>query len=113
MDWGQGRYERAAADLEPVAERVVALAGLAPGERVLDLGCGTGNVALLMARAGATVTGVDPSERLVSVARERVPDAGFVIGSAEALPFDDAAFDVVISVFGVVFAADAERALAE
>jgi SAM-dependent methyltransferase len=113
VDWGQGRYERAAAELAPVAEAVVARAALAPGERVLDLGCGTGNVALLAARAGVVVTGVDPAQRLVEVARERVPAATFVVGSAEDLPFDDAAFDVVISVFGVVFAADADAALSE
>jgi SAM-dependent methyltransferase len=113
VDWGQGRYERAAAELEPVAEHVIARTALAPGERMLDLGCGTGNVALLAARAGAVVTGVDPAQRLVEVARERVPGAIFLVGSAEDLPFDAGAFDVVISVFGVIFAADAEAALAE
>jgi SAM-dependent methyltransferase len=54
-----------------------------------------------------------PAERPVEVARERVPAATFPVGSAEDLPFDDATFDVVISVFGVMFAADAEAALAE
>jgi SAM-dependent methyltransferase len=113
VPWGKGRYERAAAELAPVAKEVVARAALAPGDRVLDLGCGTGNVALLAARAGAVVTGVDPAERLVEVARERVPGASFVVGFAEELPFADAAFDVVISVFGAIFAADAKAALAE
>jgi SAM-dependent methyltransferase len=116
-DWGLGRYEQLAAELEPVAEHVVELAALRPGERVLDLGCGTGNAALLAARAGAAVTGLDPAARLLGVARERFGAealaGAFLVGDAHALPFDDGAFDVVLSVFGVIFAPNAERALTE
>jgi SAM-dependent methyltransferase len=116
-DWGIGRYERFAPDLEPAAEHVVALAELRPGERVLDLGCGTGNAALLAARAGASVTGIDPASRLLEIARQRLAAAGldgsFVVGDARALPFPDGRFGAVVSVFGVIFAADAERALSE
>jgi SAM-dependent methyltransferase len=116
-DWGVGRYERFAAELEPAAEYVLELAALRPGERVLDLGCGTGNAALLAARAGAVVTGVDPAARLLEVARDRLHaeqlDGTFVAGDAHALPFDDGAFDVVLSVFGVIFAADARTATSE
>jgi cyclopropane fatty-acyl-phospholipid synthase-like methyltransferase len=53
MDWGLGRYEDTARVLEPASVRVIKLAGLAPGERLLDIGCGTGNAALLAAQAGA------------------------------------------------------------
>jgi SAM-dependent methyltransferase len=117
LDWGVGRYEKTAAELEPAATSLVKLARLEPGEDVLDLACGSGNVALLAARAGATVTGLDASERLTDVARSRVAaeglDASFVVGDAQALPFHHDAFDAALSVFGVIFAADAQRAFAE
>ena len=109
IDWGAGQYERTADELWPVAEHVVALAALRGGERVLDAACGTGNVALLAARAGADVVGLDGAPRLIEVARSRVPDASFVAGDVQALPFADGEFDVAFSVFGVIFAADAER----
>jgi SAM-dependent methyltransferase len=96
---------------------VVERAALTPGERVLDVACGTGNAALLAAAAGAAVTGLDAAPRLVEVARGRAAAAGvdatFVVGDAVELPFDDGAFDVVISVFGIIFAPDAEKALEE
>jgi SAM-dependent methyltransferase len=117
VDWSAGEYERTAAELEPASRHVVALASLVPGERVLDLACGTGNAALLAAAAGARVTGLDPAPRLLEVARARAAAAGadaeFVAGDALALPFDDGAFDAVVSVFGVIFAPDPARAVEE
>jgi len=117
VDWGVGRYERTAAELEPAARHVVDLASVARGERLLDVACGTGNAALLAAAVGAEVTGLDAAPRLVDVARARAAAAGtpatFVVGDALDLPFHDGAFDVVLSVFGVIFAPDADRALAE
>lgn len=117
LDWSLGEYERTADELEPAARHVVELAALAPGERVLDIACGTGNAALLAARAGAVVSGLDAAPRLIDVARARATaagvDASFVVGDAEALPFDDGAYDAVLSIFGVIFAADAQRAIAE
>src|SRR5205814_9555756 len=113
VDWGAGRYERTAQELLPVAEQVVALARLRGGERVLDVACGTGNAALLAAEAGADVVGLDRAERLVAVARARVPGATFVVGDAQALPFADDEFDVAVSVFGVIFAEDPDRAVGE
>ena len=71
VDWGLGRYEETAAALEPVAGIVVDHADVKPGERALDLGCGTGNAAMALARAGAIVTAVDPAARLLEVTRSR------------------------------------------
>jgi len=108
VDWGLGEYERTAATLMPAA--AVAVEVLAPqaGERILDVGCGTGNAALLAARAGASVLGVDPATRLLEVARDRAAaedlDVEFAAGEAAALPAADASCDGVVSVFGVIFA---------
>lgn len=117
IDWGLGHYEQTAGELEPVAEHVVSLAGLRPGERVVDLATGTGNAALLAARLGAVVTGLDAAPRLIDLARERATsegvEASFVVGDVGALPFDDGAFDAALSVFGLIFAADPDRAFAE
>jgi SAM-dependent methyltransferase len=113
VDWSAGEYERTAAELEPAARHVVERAAIAPGERVLDLACGTGNAARLAVAAGARVTGLDSAPRLVEVARDRVPDAEFVVGDALELPFGDGAFDVVVSVFGVIFVPDPAPAIAE
>lgn len=117
VDWGTGHYEEVARQLEPVAERVVETTAVEDGERVLDLGCGSGNAALAAARRGAIATGVDPAERLLEVARERARaeslEVTWVRAAAEELPFADDSFDRVVSVFGVVFAGDPERAVAE
>jgi SAM-dependent methyltransferase len=117
VDWGNGRYEETAAVLEPVAEIVAERVGVVRGERALDLGCGTGNAALALARAGAEVTAIDPATRLVSVTRERAADAGLSIdvqvGEAAAIPLPDDSVDVIVSVFAVIFAPDPRAAIAE
>ena len=116
IDWGVGRYEDTATRLEPAARVVVDRAAPAAGERVVDVGCGTGNAALLAAERGAVVTGVDPAPRLLEVARAdaaaRGLDATFAPGHAAALPLGDGEADVLLSVFGVIFAPD-PRAAAE
>jgi SAM-dependent methyltransferase len=117
VDWGAGEYERTAAELEPVARAVVAMAALTRGERVIDLACGTGNVALIAAANGAQVVGIDAAPRLLEVARERARaqgvDVDFRDGDLLHLPVDDGAADVVLSVFGVIFASDPGAALRE
>ena len=75
---------------------------LVRGKRVLDLGCGDGRLALGVAGYAKRVVGVDPDQELIAIATERARDAGlrnvrFVAGAGQELPFDDGAFDVVIS----------------
>jgi SAM-dependent methyltransferase len=117
LDWGIGRYEETARGLEPVAATVVDRAGVQPGERALDLGCGTGNVSLELARAGAIVTAIDPASRLVDVTRDRLSAAGLAVdarlGEAAAIPLDAGSLDLVVSVFAVIFAPDPSAAVAE
>ena len=112
-----GHYERTAAQLAPAADVVVERAAPQASQRVLDLGCGTGNAALLAATRGATVTGVDPAARLLEIARARAGDHGveitFALGEAAALPIESGSVDVLLSVFGVVFAPDPVAAVAE
>jgi SAM-dependent methyltransferase len=117
LDWDDGHYERIAEQLAPAAAAVVEEAAPAVGEEVLDVGCGTGSAALVAARRGAHVLGVDPSPRLLDVARAQAQAEGlpadFLAGTAEALPTEGACADVVVSSFGVIFAGDPRRAAAE
>jgi SAM-dependent methyltransferase len=117
MEWGAGRYELIAEQLLPAAEVVVEQAAPQDGERVIDIGCGTGNAALLAAERGARVTGVDPAQRLVDVgaatAAERGLDVTFALGEAADIPLEDDGTDVALSVFGVIFAPDPAAAAPE
>src|SRR5262245_61982493 len=105
-DWSLGRYEPTAEQLLPAAVRAVERAAPNPGEAVLDVGCGSGNAALLAAATGANVKGVDPAPRLLGLARDRAAAEGreiaFLKGVVEALPVPDASVDVLLSVFGVI-----------
>jgi ubiquinone/menaquinone biosynthesis C-methylase UbiE len=100
-----------------VAEVVVARSGAGAGDVVVDVACGTGNAALLAAVRGARVVGVDGAPRLLAVARERAAamgvEAEWLEGDLAALPLADGVADVVLSVFGVIFAADPSAALSE
>src|SRR3954451_6114183 len=113
VDWDRGAYEETATELAPAAEHVVRQAQIEPGQDVLDLGTGTGNAALFAARAGANVTAVDPSERLLEVARERVGQGEFIKAQAEDLPIDAESFDRVLSLFAVIFSEQPEHAAQE
>jgi ubiquinone/menaquinone biosynthesis C-methylase UbiE len=100
-----------------VAPRLVKYAGVERGREVLDVGCGTGVVALTAARLGAKVTGVDLTPELLARARENGAIMGLDVawqeGDAEALPFADAKFDIVVSQFGHMFAPRPEIAVKE
>jgi SAM-dependent methyltransferase len=115
--WMAGDFGLIARSYETGAVEFVGRLGLAPGTRVLDVACGTGNLALPAARAGAVVTGVDIATNLLEQARARAAAEGlpakFVEGDAEKLPYPDASFDAVISMFGVMFAPRPELAAAE
>ena len=95
----------------PCAARLVKRAGVRAGQRVLDVACGTGVVSVTAARLGARVTGLDLTPELLERARENARIAGVEIdwheGDVEKLPFADAAFDVVLSQFGHIFAPQA------
>jgi ubiquinone/menaquinone biosynthesis C-methylase UbiE len=113
VDWDRGAYEDTAAELAPAAAHVVERAGIEPGHKVLDLGTGTGNAAVLAVEAGAEITAVDPSPRLLDVAIERIGAGRFAVAHAEDLPFDDKEFDRILSLFAVIFSESPERAAQE
>ena len=100
-----------------VGRRAVELAGVEPGMTVLDAACGAGNAAIPAAQAGARATGLDLSPDKLALARERAADymveIDWVEGDVQALPFADASFDRVLSVFGHMFAPDHRQTAAE
>ena len=115
--WAAGEYDALVHHILPVGRSCVAHAGVSSGDEVLDVACGSGNAALAAAEAGGKVTGVDLTPELFDAARTRAAEAGVEIelveGDAEALPFGDASFDVVISTFGCMFAPRHHAAAAE
>ncbi|WP_455377125.1 class I SAM-dependent methyltransferase [Petrachloros mirabilis] len=106
--WRAGDYDRFSRYLEGGAREFFERLNVAPGSRLLDVGCGSGQLALMAARDGIEVTGVDIAANWVDRARNRAKAEGLVArfeqADAEALPFEDAAFDVVVSLIGAMFA---------
>lgn len=106
--WSAGDFGRIAKMIEVGAEEFIARIGITPGEHLLDIACGTGNLAIPAAKAGAVVTGVDIARNLVEQARDRAVEEGltcrFDEGDAEAMPYADASFDTVVTMFGAMFA---------
>jgi SAM-dependent methyltransferase len=115
--WSSGDYHAVGARIALVAEHLADTADLHAGWRVLDVATGSGNAAIAAARLGCTAVGVDYVPALLERGRERAAAEGLPVelleGDAEALPFPDASFDAVTSVFGSMFAPDHERAAAE
>jgi SAM-dependent methyltransferase len=98
------------------APRVADAAQLAPGQKVLDVACGTGVLAREAARRvqpGGTVVGLDRNDGMIAVARNKAPGIDWRLGRAEALPFGDGAMDAVVSQFGLMFFEDRGAALRE
>jgi SAM-dependent methyltransferase len=98
------------------APRVADAAGIEPGQRVLDVACGTGVLARTVAdRVGAegAVVGLDVNEGMLEVARKKAPGIEWRSGPAEALPFDDVSFDRVVSQFGLMFFENRTAAIRE
>lgn len=106
--WSAGDWPGFAPTIQGVADAVVAALGVGAGDELLDVATGSGNAALAAAARGARVTGLDFIPALVEAARARAAAAGveatFVEGDAERLPFPDASFDCVTSIFGAMFA---------
>ena len=115
--WAAGDYSRTAKHYLPMAARLVDSVGIDPDDDILDIGTGTGNLAITAAREGATVNGVDICTKLLETAQRRVESLGygtitFDEGDAASLPYADDTFDVTVSNLGHMYA-DPPTAAAE
>jgi SAM-dependent methyltransferase len=115
--WMDGNYDYFSRFMERSALEFLDRLGVTPGAALLDVACGSGQLALIAARRGVRVTGVDIATNAILAARGRATseglDAQFDEGDAEALPYADARFDVVASLYGAMFAPRPERVSAE
>src|SRR5499427_423326 len=115
--WMTGDYGRFSRYMERDAEAFYRRLPIQPGAQLLDVGCGAGQLALIAARAGALVTGCDIASNWLVQARRSAAAEGLTVvfeeGDAEALPYEDATFDAVVSLIGAMFAPRPERVAAE
>ena len=115
--WESGDYGVFARYLESGAQEFLRRLDLKPGERLLDVACGAGQLVIPASRAGTDATGVDIAANLIEQARQRAGAEGlsahFDEGDAEDLPYPDASFDVISSLVGIMFAPRPERVVAE
>jgi SAM-dependent methyltransferase len=115
--WASGDYASIGTTLQIVGETLAEAADIRAGQVVLDVAAGNGNVSLAAARRHAVVTSTDYVQALLDKGRARAQAEElpmlFRLADAEALPFDNAAFDVVLSTFGVMFTPDHQRAASE
>jgi SAM-dependent methyltransferase len=115
--WMDGNYDYFSRFMESSATEFLDRLDVPPGAALLDVACGSGQLALIAARRGAHVTGIDIAANSIAAARGRAAaeglEAQFDEGDAEALPYPDASFDVVATIFGAMFAPRPERVAAE
>jgi SAM-dependent methyltransferase len=115
--WMDGNYDYFSRFMETSAVEFLDRLGVKPGTSLLDIACGSGQLALIAARRGVRVTGVDIATNSIVAARGRAAseglDARFDEGDAEALPYADATFDVVATIYGAMFAPRPDRVAAE
>ena len=115
--WSEGDFHEIARQNVVMAEALCTALDPHAGQRVLDVACGSGTAALVVARRYCDVTGIDYVPALIDRARQRAQVEGysveFRVGDAQALPFPDATFDAVVSVYGMQFAPDQEQAARE
>ncbi len=107
-DWSETESQ-----MRPSYELAIKRAGLRAGQTVLDAGCGSGAFLRVAADHGAVVSGIDASEALLAIARERVPDADLSLGDLQRLPYADDTFDAVTGFCSFFFADDMVEALRE
>jgi ubiquinone/menaquinone biosynthesis C-methylase UbiE len=107
-DWAESEDQQL-----PTYEAAIRHVGISPGDRVLDVGCGSGVFLRAAADLAARVSGIDASEALLAIARRRVPDADLRLGDMQRLPFDDGSFDLVTGFNSFFFADDMTTALRE
>ncbi len=115
--WSAGDFDKIAQTYALGAADFIARLALKPGTRVLDVACGSGNLSFPAAQAGAIVTGIDIAPNMIATARARAATEGVKIqfdeGDAEQLPYEEASFDVIVSMFGAMFAPRPELIVAE
>ena len=115
--WGSAPFERIATTLADMHRAIVDAVQGEPGDRWLDVGCGTGELSFMAVGTGAEVTGSDLAPVLVETARrqaaERGLDVTFDVADVEALPYEDSSFDIVTSTVGAIFAPDHRAAASE
>lgn len=115
--WMAGDFGQVAKVIEICAQEFIDRLELSPGTRVLDVACGSGNLAVPAAHKAADVTGVDIATNLLEQARQRAKSEGLSIqfdeGDAEQLPYEDAGFDAVVTMFGAMFAPRPELVASE
>ena len=115
--WGSAPFENIAPTLEELYRAIIDSVHAGPGDRWLDVGCGTGELAFMAIETGADVRGCDLAPNLIATARRQAEERGveipFEVADVEALPYEDGSYDVVTSCVGAIFAPDHAKTASE